>query len=137
MAIVIGFDIHREQVTFDALDDVTGEVRRGRIARTADTRNPLPRRVGRRGLRHGLNDVGDLLTSPVSLDVEVLSLDSRPTEAVVLNRPDVSGVDRRIHSGFGSSQRPAVSGFSARLRCERVVREKQSRVVVPAAVHAG
>src|SRR3954469_11260746 len=32
MAIVIGFDIHREQVTFDALDDVTGEVRRGRIA---------------------------------------------------------------------------------------------------------
>jgi len=31
MAIVIGFDIHREQVTFDALDDVTGEVQRGRI----------------------------------------------------------------------------------------------------------
>lgn len=31
MAIVLGFDIHREQVTFDALDDVTGEVRRGRI----------------------------------------------------------------------------------------------------------
>jgi hypothetical protein len=32
MAIVIGFDIHREQVTFDALDDATGEVQRGRIA---------------------------------------------------------------------------------------------------------
>jgi hypothetical protein len=32
MAIVVGFGIHREQVTFDALDDVTGEVRRGRIA---------------------------------------------------------------------------------------------------------
>jgi transposase len=32
MAIVVGLDIHREQVTFDALDDVTGEVRRGRIA---------------------------------------------------------------------------------------------------------
>jgi len=32
MAIVIGFDIHREQVTFDALDDVTGEVQRGRIS---------------------------------------------------------------------------------------------------------
>src|SRR5262249_8975267 len=32
MAIVIGFDIHREQITFDALDDVTGELRRGRIA---------------------------------------------------------------------------------------------------------
>jgi hypothetical protein len=31
MAIVMGFDIHREQITFDALDDVTGELRRGRI----------------------------------------------------------------------------------------------------------
>jgi ABC-type ATPase involved in cell division len=42
MAIVIGFDIHREQVTFDALDDVTGEVQRGRIAR-AD--RSAPRRL--------------------------------------------------------------------------------------------
>ena len=32
MAIVMGFDIHREQITFDALDDVSGELRRGRIA---------------------------------------------------------------------------------------------------------
>jgi transposase len=32
MAIVMGFDIHREQVTFDALDEVTGEVQRGRVA---------------------------------------------------------------------------------------------------------
>jgi transposase len=32
MAVVVGLDIHREQVTFDALDDVTGEVMRGRIA---------------------------------------------------------------------------------------------------------
>src|SRR3954470_17373204 len=32
MTVVIAFDIHREQVTFDALDDVTGELRRGRIA---------------------------------------------------------------------------------------------------------
>jgi transposase len=32
MAIVMGFDIHREQVTYDALDDATGELRRGRIA---------------------------------------------------------------------------------------------------------
>jgi transposase len=32
MAIVMGFDIHREQVTFDAVDDTSGEVRRGRIA---------------------------------------------------------------------------------------------------------
>jgi transposase len=32
MAIVVGLDIHRGQVTFDALDDVSGEVQRGRIA---------------------------------------------------------------------------------------------------------
>jgi transposase len=31
MAIVGGFDIHRKQVTFDYLDTVTGQVRRGRI----------------------------------------------------------------------------------------------------------
>jgi hypothetical protein len=32
MTVLVGFDIHREQVTFDALDDETGEVMRGRIA---------------------------------------------------------------------------------------------------------
>src|SRR6516165_4964959 len=30
--VVVGFDIHREQVTYDALDDETGVVQRGRIA---------------------------------------------------------------------------------------------------------
>jgi transposase len=32
MAIVGGFDIHRKQITFDYLDTVTGQVRRGRIS---------------------------------------------------------------------------------------------------------
>ena len=32
MTVVVGFDIHREQVTYDALDDETGVVQRGRIA---------------------------------------------------------------------------------------------------------
>ena len=32
MAIVAGFDVHRAQITFDALDTETGEVLRGRIA---------------------------------------------------------------------------------------------------------
>ncbi len=32
MAIVAGFDVHRAQITFDALDDATGELHRGRIA---------------------------------------------------------------------------------------------------------
>jgi len=32
MAIVAGFDVHRAQITFDALDGETGELTRGRIA---------------------------------------------------------------------------------------------------------
>jgi hypothetical protein len=35
MAIVAGFDVHRAQITFDALDTETGEVTRGRIGATA------------------------------------------------------------------------------------------------------
>jgi hypothetical protein len=34
MAIVAGFDAHRAQITFDALDRETGEVTRGRIRST-------------------------------------------------------------------------------------------------------
>jgi transposase len=34
MAIVAGFDVHRAQITFDALDTATGEVMRGRIDAT-------------------------------------------------------------------------------------------------------
>jgi len=34
MAIVAGFDVHRAQITFDALDQETGEVERGRILAT-------------------------------------------------------------------------------------------------------
>ena len=44
MAIVAGFDVHRAQITFDALDRETGEVSRGRIA--AD-RGAVRRWVGR------------------------------------------------------------------------------------------
>ena len=42
MAIVAGFDVHRAQITFDALDTETGEVNRGRIEAT-------PAAVGRLG----------------------------------------------------------------------------------------
>ena len=35
MAIVAGFDVHRRQILFDALDTETGEVSRGRIDATA------------------------------------------------------------------------------------------------------
>ena len=35
MAIVAGCDVHRAQITFDALDTDTGEVTRGRIDATA------------------------------------------------------------------------------------------------------
>ena len=36
MAIVAGFDVHRAQITFDALDRETGELRRGRIRATPE-----------------------------------------------------------------------------------------------------
>jgi hypothetical protein len=36
MAIVAGFDVHRAQITFDALDMETGEVVRGRIEATPE-----------------------------------------------------------------------------------------------------
>jgi transposase len=36
MAIVAGFDVHRAQITFDALDIETGEVTRGRFAATCE-----------------------------------------------------------------------------------------------------
>src|SRR5215203_2844681 len=36
VAIVAGFDVHRAQITFDALDRVTGEVERGRIRATPE-----------------------------------------------------------------------------------------------------
>ena len=32
--VVAGFDIHRAQITFDALDTESGEIRQGRIAAT-------------------------------------------------------------------------------------------------------
>ena len=49
MAIVGGFDIHRKQITFDYLDTVTGQVRRGRIspACRAVLRSWLERFAGR------------------------------------------------------------------------------------------
>src|SRR3954466_7388293 len=48
MAIVAGFDVHRRQITFDALDTETGEVTRGRIdASPAAVRSWTERLTGR------------------------------------------------------------------------------------------
>jgi transposase len=44
MAIVAGFDVHGAQITFDALNEQTGEVERGRIRATPE---PCGRGVGR------------------------------------------------------------------------------------------
>jgi transposase len=49
MAIVAGFDVHRTQITFDALDRETGEVHRGRIAADPESvRGGVGRFEGRR-----------------------------------------------------------------------------------------
>ncbi len=37
MGIVGGFDIHRRQITFDYLDERSGEIRHGRRQRRGDT----------------------------------------------------------------------------------------------------
>jgi transposase len=49
MAIVAGFDVHRAQITFDALDTETGEVHRGRIpAEPESVRGWVGRFMGQR-----------------------------------------------------------------------------------------
>jgi transposase len=49
MAVVAGFDVHRSQITFDALDTETGEVHRGRIpADRESVRGCVGRFVGQR-----------------------------------------------------------------------------------------
>ena len=51
MAIVAGFDVHRRQITFDALDTETGEVSRGRIDATPAAVGAWVRRFRGRGVR--------------------------------------------------------------------------------------
>src|SRR5215218_5413359 len=46
MAIVAGFDLHRAQITFDALNLVTGEVHRGRIPATPAALREWVKRFG-------------------------------------------------------------------------------------------
>src|SRR5215210_2998801 len=50
MAIVAGFDVHRAQITFDALDTDTGEVMPGRIEATPAAVTRWVKRFGRREL---------------------------------------------------------------------------------------
>src|SRR5512133_1157463 len=50
MAIVAGFDVHRAQITFDALDRETGELRRGRIRATPEAVREWVGRFGGEGL---------------------------------------------------------------------------------------
>jgi transposase len=51
MAIVAGFDVHRRQITFDALDFETGEVSRGRIDATPAAVTTWVRRLGSRDVQ--------------------------------------------------------------------------------------
>ena len=46
MAIVVGFDLHRAQITFDALDLSSGEIHRGRIPSTPKAVREWVRRFG-------------------------------------------------------------------------------------------
>jgi hypothetical protein len=59
-AFVAGFDVHRRQITIDALDTATGDVSRGQIESTpaavpgVGRQIPLPGRSCRGGAVHGL-----------------------------------------------------------------------------------
>ena len=53
MAIVAGFDVHRRQITFDALDTETGEVSRGRIDATPAAVHAWVKRFEGRGAGRG------------------------------------------------------------------------------------
>ena len=46
MAIVVGFDVHRAQITFDALDLISGEIHRGRIPATREAVREWVKRFG-------------------------------------------------------------------------------------------
>jgi transposase len=46
MAIVVGFDVHRAQITFDALDLTSGEIHRGRIPATREAVREWVERFG-------------------------------------------------------------------------------------------
>jgi hypothetical protein len=59
MAIVAGFDVHRAQITFDALDQETGEVKRGRMRATPEAVREAAGRLADRELHValGLNTI--------------------------------------------------------------------------------
>ena len=46
MAIVAGFDVHKAQITLDAVDTETGELHRGRIASKPDAVREWVKRFG-------------------------------------------------------------------------------------------
>jgi transposase len=50
VAIVAGFDVHRAQISFDALDGETGELSRGRIGADRDAVRRWVERFGAREL---------------------------------------------------------------------------------------
>lgn len=72
MAVFVGFDVHRAQITFDALDTQTGEVRTGRVRpiRQAISRVSQPWASDRRG---GSHDLADLLVADVERALALLS----------------------------------------------------------------
>src|SRR5438477_1735234 len=56
MTIVAGFDVHRRQITFDALDTDTGELIRGRIDATPSAVECWAARFKGRGVHVALED---------------------------------------------------------------------------------
>jgi hypothetical protein len=88
MPIVGGLDIHRKQLTFDYLDTVTGEVKRGQVAPAdrAHLRAWLARFAGRSDVAFAVEGCAGwryvaLRREALSVRVEVRDLRRRPVAA--------------------------------------------------------
>ena len=83
MAIVAGFDVHRAQITFDALETETGEVMRGRIDATPAAVSQWARRF------YGMGELTSLVTLCELGDVGRLSASRKAVR--------MAGIDIGVH----------------------------------------
>src|SRR3954451_10903053 len=124
MAIVAGFDVHRAQITFDALDTDSGEVTRGRIDAT-------PAAVARWTERFGGAEV-DVAVEACTGWLRTQSAgrsDDRCSDAYELSSPGRRFVDRTLHCPLDEKRQSAAPDQRLLLPGNPVVRLES--VVVP------
>jgi hypothetical protein len=147
MAIVVGLDVHRSQITYDALNSATGEVTTGRIA-------PAVRATLRRFLRRWSGEqveaaveattgwrfvVEELQRAGAAVQLaEPADTTAARTPDQAIELPGRASSDRfeHGHDRFGRRHRGDLVGHSARLHSEAaVVEEPADRVSDARGVH--